>query len=122
MTCRPDHGPGARRLVLVVPADIMGRGDDALGGLLVRTFFHTLGEVTPTPDTIIFYNTGVRLVLSDSPVLEDLQELAAKGVELLACGTCVKHFEAMDRVAVGEVSNMYTIAERKLGAGKVIAL
>jgi selenium metabolism protein YedF len=122
MTCRPEHDENAGRLVLVVPGEGMGRGSVELGGLLVRTFFHTLGEVSPTPDTIIFYNAGVRLVLDDSPILEDLRALAERGVEVLACGTCLKHFEVMDRIAVGVVSNMYAIAERKLAADKVISL
>jgi hypothetical protein len=40
----------------------------------------------------------------------------------LACGTCLGHFGLKDKVAVGEVSNMYSIAEALLGAGKVIAV
>lgn len=122
MTCKPEHNEEAGRLVLVVPGDSMGRGDAELGGLLVRTFFHTLGEITPTPDTVIFYNAGVRLVLDDSPILQDLQALAERGVEMLVCGTCLKHLEVIDRIAVGEISNMYTIAEKKLRAAKVISL
>jgi len=122
MTCRPEDVTPAGPLVLVVPGETMGRGEEELGGVLVRTFFHTLSEVAPTPDTIIFYNVGVRLVLDDSPVLEDLKGLSERGVEMLACGTCLKYLEAAERVAVGEVSNMYTIAERKLAAGRVVTL
>jgi selenium metabolism protein YedF len=109
-------------LVLTVPSDIMGRGDEELGGILVRAFFHTLGEVEPLPQTIIFFNSGVKLVVEGSPVVEDLHTLRDRGIEILACGTCLGHFELKDKVAVGEVSNMYTIAETMLGAGKVISL
>jgi selenium metabolism protein YedF len=114
--------PGSGPLVLTVPSDIMGRGDEELGGILVRAFFHTLGEVEPLPQTIIFFNSGVKLVVEGSPVVEDLQALKGRGIEILACGTCLGHFELKDRVAVGEVSNMYTIAETMLGAGKVVSL
>jgi selenium metabolism protein YedF len=100
----------------------MGRGDTELGQILIRSFFHTLGEVEPVPETIIFLNSGVKLVIEGSPVLEDLQELCAGGVKILVCGTCLGHYELKDKVAVGEVSNMYTIAETMLGAGKVISL
>ena len=55
-------------------------------------------------------------------MLEDLQSLCEAGVEILACGTCLVHYELKDKIAVGEVSNMYTIAEALLGAGKVINL
>jgi len=109
-------------LVLTVPGDIMGRGDEELGGILVRAFFHTLGEVEPLPKTIVFFNSGVKLVVEGSPVVEDLQALQAQGIEILACGTCLGHYELKDKLAVGEVSNMYTIAETMLGAGKVVSL
>lgn len=109
-------------LVLVIPGEIMGRGDEELGNILIRGFFHTLGEVKPLPDIIIFFNSGVKLVTEGSPVLEDLQALIARGVELLACGTCLGHYGLTEQVAVGEVSNMYTIAETLLSAGKVVTL
>jgi selenium metabolism protein YedF len=114
--------PVGGALVLVVPSDRMGRGPAELGGLLARSFFHTLGEVEPRPDIIIFLNDGVKLTIEGSPVLEDLQALANQGVEILACGTCLGYFELRDRLAVGEVSNMYTIAETLLRARKVVAL
>ena len=46
----------------------------------------------------------------------------ASGVQMLACGTCLTYLELKDRVAAGTVSNMYTILETLLGAGKVISL
>jgi len=115
----PPQGP----LVLLVPSEQFGRGDaPELGTLLVRGFFHTLGEVQPLPDKVVFLNSGVKLVVKGSPVLEDLQALAAQGVEILACGTCLGYFGLTDQVAVGQVSNMYTIAETLLQAGKVVSL
>jgi len=110
-------------LVLVVPSELMGRGEhEELGQVLIRGFFHTLGEVEPLPDTIIFFNSGVKLVVEGSPVVEDLQGLVERGVEILACGTCLGYYELKDKVAVGEVSNMYTIAETLLRAGKIVSL
>lgn len=81
-----------------------------------------MGEVQPLPDTIIFLNSGVKLVATDSPVLEDLQDLAGRGAAILACGTCLGHYGLKEQVAVGEISNMYTIAETLLNAGKVVSL
>jgi len=115
----PPGGP----LVLMVPSEFMGRGEhDELGRVLIRGFFHTLGEVDPLPNTIIFFNSGVRLVVEGSPVVEDLQALVSEGVQILACGTCLGYYELEDQIAVGEVSNMYTIAETMLAAGKVVNL
>ncbi|TEU11359.1 MAG: sulfurtransferase-like selenium metabolism protein YedF [Anaerolineales bacterium] len=118
LVAAPASGP----LVLTVPSDVMGRGDEELGGVLVRAFFHTLGEVEPLPQTIIFFNSGVKLVVEGSPVVEDLQALEAQGMEILACGTCLGYYGLKEKVAVGEVSNMYTIAETMLGTGKVVSL
>jgi selenium metabolism protein YedF len=114
--------PLAGLLVLVVSADKMGRGNEELGHILIRSFFHTLGEVEPRPDRIILFNTGVRLACQGSEVLDDLCALEADGIEILACGTCLGYFELKDKLASGRVSNMYEIAESILGAGKVVNL
>jgi selenium metabolism protein YedF len=115
--------PASGPLVLVVSSEAMGRGEHAeLGGILIRSFFHVLGEIEPTPAVIVFFNSGVKLVTQGSPVLEDLQALAKQGVEILACGTCLGYYDLTDRVDVGEVSNMYAIAEMMLGAGKTVYL
>ena len=74
------------------------------------------------PETIIFFNAGVWLTLDDSPVIDDLRDLEANGMTILACGTCLNHFGITDRLAVGVVSNMYDIAETMLNAGKVVTL
>jgi selenium metabolism protein YedF len=80
-------------LVLMVPSEFMGRGEhDELGQVLIRGFFHTLGEVDPMPDTVIFFNSGVKLVVEGSPVVEDLRSLVEAGVQILACGTCLGYY------------------------------
>ena len=109
-------------LVLVVSSDVMGRGNEELGNILIRGFFHTLGEVEPLPQTVIFFNTGVRLACEDSQVLDDLRALAKADVELLVCGTCLGYFDLTEKLAVGQVSNMYDIAEALLRAGNVVSL
>jgi len=119
----PSAAPAGGPLVSVVPSEHMGRGEhDDLGQILTRAFLHTLGEVEPIPDTVIFLNSGVKLVVDSSPVLEDLRALVEDGVQILACGTCLGHYDLMDSVAVGEVSNMYTIAEAMLGSGRQVTL
>lgn len=119
---QPASVPTEGSLVLVIPSEFMGRGDAELGQILIRGFFHTLSKVEPLPDTIIFFNSGIKLVAEGSLVLEDLQDLRVRGVEILACGTCLGHYGLKEKVAVGEVSNMYTIAETMLEARKVVSL
>jgi selenium metabolism protein YedF len=117
-----DVTPTGDAVVVAVSSDRMGRGDDQLGEVLLRSFLHTLGEASPAPDTLIFYNSGVKLVVEASPALEDLHRLEAWGVKILLCGTCLGHFDLKDKVAAGEISNMYAITETMLGAAKVINL
>jgi len=63
----------------------------------------------------------VKLTVEGSLVLEDLQALEQRDVEILACGTCLGHFGLKDKIVVGQVSNMYSIAEALLAAGSVVA-
>jgi selenium metabolism protein YedF len=115
-------GGVAGPVVVLISGNGMGRGDDELGGILIRSFLHTLEEVQPLPDTIIFLNAGVKLTIEGSLVVEDLEALEERGVEILACGTCLGHFGLKDKIVVGQVSNMYSIAEALLGAGSVVAV
>lgn len=112
--------PQATGIVLLIASDTLGRGDDRLGSRLMQSFLHTLGALTSRPETIIFINNGVKLVTHGSLVLEDLRRLEGQGVEILACGTCLAYFQ-IDKVAVGQVSDMHTIADTLLRAGKVVA-
>jgi selenium metabolism protein YedF len=109
-------------IVLVIASDTVGRGNDELGGVLMRAFMHTLLEVKPQPNMIIFMNNGVKLAVKGSPVLEDLQELSDNGIEILVCGTCLNYFGLTDSLGVGIISNAYNIAEALLQANKVINL
>jgi len=106
--------------VIVCSEDKMGRGNDELGAVLIRAFMHTIAGQAEKPDVMIFYNTGVKLALQESEVLDDLKELAAEGVEMLVCGTCLNYFEVKDRLGVGVVSNMYDIVGTMSKAGRLI--
>lgn len=116
-----EETPRAKTAVVLVASDIFGRGEAALGDILIRGFFHTLNEVEPLPATIVFIHSGVRLVAEGSAVLDDLHMLCEKGVEVLACGTCLDYYGLADSVEVGQVSNMYSIAEALLQADNVIS-
>jgi selenium metabolism protein YedF len=110
-------------IAVFIASDIIGRGENsALGNLLMQSFIHTLTGLNVKPESLIFMNNGVKLVTVDSPVLADLKELEKQGIEIIACGTCLSRLELMEKVAVGKISNMYTIAETMFRASKVIAL
>lgn len=113
-------GAGSGPRVVVVPSDVMGHGDDELGDILIKAFVFALTQQDDLPDCILFYNGGVRLTCEGSPVLEDLNKLACAGVEIFSCGTCLKHYGIEDKLAVGEVTNMYVIVEKQLQAGVIV--
>ena len=76
--------PGRQETRLIaISSDGMGRGDEDLGRVLMRTYLHTLTEVEPRPDTLVFFNKGVLLAADDSPAVDDLRDIAARGTQLL---------------------------------------
>jgi selenium metabolism protein YedF len=109
-------------VVVVVSSNTMGRGEEVLGGVLMKSFLHTLTETRPVPDVMILFNTGVKLATEGSEVLDDLEALAHAGVRILACGTCLNYFGLKEKLAVGQVSNMYDIAQAMLTAGRTVQI
>ena len=118
----PTRDPSTGPLVMFVPSDSLGRGPAELGERLMGALFHSLLEVEPKPDMIIFMNSGVKLAVAGSPALDDIRTLEARGIDVLACGTCLGYFELTEKLAVGRVSNMYDIATALLGAGRIVEL
>lgn len=113
----------ATGIVLFIASDVLGSGDNQqLGSLLMQSFLHTLNGLTSRPETIICMNSGVKLVTNDSLVLGELRQLENQGIEILACGTCLSRLQLIDKIVVGQVSNMYDIADTLLRADKVISL
>lgn len=109
-------------VVAVIRSDQMGQGEEKLGRVLIRSFLHTLTEVSGGPATMIFFNTGVRLTSEGSEVLDDLRALEQKGVAILSCGTCLDYFGFKEKIAVGQISNMYTIVETMLAASRLLTV
>jgi len=108
--------------VILLGSDSLGRGEEDLGRLLMHKFLHELAEADPLPEMALFINSGVKLVGSDSHVVGQLHKLETKGVELLACSTCLERFGLLNRLTVGEKSNMGEIVAALSKATKVISI
>lgn len=106
--------------IAVLSSDQMGQGDEALGTLLMKGFVYALAQLEEPPQTVLLYNGGARLSCEGSASLEDLKELKERGTEILTCGTCLNHYGLTEKLAVGEVTNMYEITQRMMGAGKIV--
>jgi len=102
--------PDAEPVTVFISADGIGSGDEQLAALLMRAFLYTLTESEALPARIILMNGGVKLAVEGSDSLINLRRLAERGVEILACGTCLEFYQLKDALAVGRVSNMYEIA------------
>lgn len=106
--------------IVVVSSDRMGSGNDELGKVLMKGFIFAVSQLDTLPKTMLFYNGGATLTTEDSDSLKDLKEMEAQGVEIMTCGTCLDYYNLKDKLAVGTVTNMYSIVETMAKAGKVI--
>ena len=112
-TCRP----AADNRVVVIRSSYMGEGSEELGKVLIKGFIYALSQ----QNNMLFYNGGAKLTCEGSESLEDLKELKSRGVKILTCGTCLNYYELSDKLAVGEVTNMYDIAEKMAGASLIVS-
>jgi selenium metabolism protein YedF len=115
--------PGQHGKTLVfLTAETIGAGDDELGGKLMLNFLATLQELGSGLWRIILVNGAVKLATEGHPCLEKLAALAASGVSILVCGTCLGFFGLMEKKKVGETTNMLDVVTSLGTAGKVIQI
>jgi selenium metabolism protein YedF len=113
---------GLRKILVLMGADRLGRGDDGLGAKLLANFIATLKEMGPELWCVVLVNAGVKLAVSGSQVLPGLIGLEQSGVRVLVCGTCLTHFNLLAAKEVGETTNMLDIVTAMQLADKVITL
>ena len=116
-------GPSGCGYAVFVGKDHVGEGDPQLGRNLMKMAIYTLSEGDDVPASLLFMNSGVKLVAGEEPqVVQSCLKLAEKGCEILVCGTCLNFYGISDKLEVGDASNMYDILGRMQEAGKVITL
>ena len=111
---------GKKNTVVVISSNAMGHGGDELGVALMKGFLYALSQQEQLPSTILFYNGGASITCEGSVSLEDLKSMEAQGVEILTCGTCLNFYGLTEKLAVGSVTNMYTIVEKMTGADLIV--
>lgn len=107
--------------VLFITSDKFGEGNTELGATLMQAFINIIHDLKPLPAKILFVNSGVNLTCCGSPLIPQLKELSAMGVEVVSCGTCLNFYNLKDKLEVGIIGNMYLIAE-SLWQYKIIKL
>jgi selenium metabolism protein YedF len=109
-----------QKIMVMVGTDRMGHGDDELGLKLMVSFLTTLKEMGDELWRLVFVNNGVKMTISDSEVLPVLKELEERGIYILVCGTCLTHFNLLEKKMVGETTNMLDIVTAMQLADKVV--
>jgi selenium metabolism protein YedF len=112
----------AQKIMVLCATDRMGFGDGELGLKLMVSFVRTLKEMGPDLWRLVFVNNGVKLTIDGSEVLADLKAYEKAGLKILVCGTCLNHFNLLERKQVGETTNMLDIVTAAQLADKVISL
>ena len=119
IVCYPDARK--KNTVVVLASATMGAGDEELGEILMKGFIYALSQQEDLPKTILFYNGGAYLTCEGSASLDDLKELELRGVRILTCGTCLNFYGLSEKLKVGEVTNMYEIAETMSKASLIVS-
>lgn len=109
-------------VVVLITSNVLGSGDDALGGILMKSFMYTLTQMEGTFQVLIFMNSGVLLPTEGSEVLEYIKSLEERHIEVLSCGTCLDFYHLSDKLRAGSVTNMFTITEKMMEAQRLITL
>ncbi|WFD10273.1 sulfurtransferase-like selenium metabolism protein YedF [Tepidibacter hydrothermalis] len=108
--------------VVFISSNVMGRGSDELGEILINGFIYTLSQTTPYPKSIIFVNSAVKLTTENENTIDNLKLLEEEGVEILSCGTCLDYLNLKNMLKVGQTSNMYDIVERLRNSSNTISI
>ena len=116
----PQPAPEKQKIMVMIATDRMGFGDDKLGKLLLINFIKTLAEMGDEIWRLVFVNNGVKLTINGSGVLDVLKKYEKEGLTILVCGTCLNHFDLLDKKEVGETTNMLDIVTAMQLADKVI--
>ena len=100
----------------------MGSGDEVLGKILMGAFLKKLWAKADKPDVLILYNAGVKLLDKENGMMDVMVGLEESGVEILACGTCLDHYDLRGKIVAGQVSNMEEIVATMSKADKVVTI
>jgi len=116
----PQSASENQKIMVMIATDRMGFGDDTLGKLLLISFIKTLAEMGDELWRLVFVNNGVKLTIGGSEALDILKGYEKEGLTILVCGTCLNHFNLLDKKEVGVTTNMLDIVTAMQLADKVI--
>ena len=119
---QPQTAASSGGITFFITGDQLGIGDEKPGKMLMKGFLYTLSQSSVTPGALLVVNAGVKLSTQGSPVLDELQALAAKGTKILTCGQCLTYYGLEGKLAVGEIGHMLEMVEIMNAAPRVMTL
>lgn len=94
------------RKVILVASETFGTGDHELGETVLETFFNVLKQQEELPHAIFCMNSGVKALTEASLAALQLKELEQRGVQVLACRTCVDYYGVESALIAGKIGGM----------------
>jgi sulfur relay (sulfurtransferase) complex TusBCD TusD component (DsrE family) len=107
---------------ILITADSLGRSDGDLGRVLMRNFLTALAQYEDAPSAVMLANEGVRLACDGSDALQALQQLAAAGVAVRTCSTCLTHLGLTAALRVGEAGSMPDLVAAICGPDEIVTI
>jgi len=108
------------KTTIVLHSESLGRGSDELGKTLTGSFLRKIWASGKKPDTIIFYNAAVHLLIEKSSVLDALSGLSKAGVDIVACKTCLGFYDIENKIVIGRATDMTEIVSLLMASDTVI--
>ena len=97
--------------VILLSSEGCGSGDADLGLEILAALLEALPEREDRPIAIVCWNTAVRLLTEDSPLLARLRRLEEKGVKILAGKLCVEDLGLTGKIVVGKPATLGEILD-----------
>lgn len=120
---RPEKNPATGKgYAVFLESSVLGSPDPTLGEGLVKAFLSNLADRNEPPLVVALMNGSVLLAVEGTSTCETLKKLEDKGVTILVCGTCTKHFGVTEKIGVGCISNMMEITDALLATPKVLTI
>lgn len=91
--------------VLLLNSESCGADPD-LGYEILVQLLEALDRREDKPAAIILWNTAVKLIAPDSPLLTRFKKLEEKGIKIMAGRLCSGEFCIADNSAVGTIASM----------------
>jgi hypothetical protein len=108
------------RLVVVFRSEYAGEGDPLVGSILLAEYLQALLDHPVAPLALLFYHSGIRLVLDGSPVQDLIHKMAGRGTEILACRTSLLLLAPGQQPFAGRAASLAELIDRMRQASHLL--